>query len=279
MPPRGLLDDLAWTNLHKNSFFRLTVEAAVQAKMRSAYDIASAFFDQSLTEKIGSRQTANAGYRPYGIERSKSPEHFDEIESFSVTRKTTPPQFENEIADQLHGRLLDLLDLLEPIAEEIVAAIASRVADVPRERFRSGLREWSYVQLNRRFEVHDGAEFTSDAHDDACVLTLMSNTGPGLEIQGPDGCFYPIEIAPTELIAFPGEVLSLLSGRTLPATFHRVRVAPGQRRRMALLLFADLDPRRCMPWVINDSNRDVDMRKFVLQSPTFHGLEAWKLQE
>jgi len=279
MPPGGLVDDLAWADLNKTGFFRLPVEVEVQAKIQGAYDVASVFFDQSIGEKIGSRRSENTGYRPYGIERSKSLDHFDEIESFSVTRKVALTRFENDPATNLHEQLLELLNLLEPAAEGIVADIAARIAGASREKFKSELRKWSYIQLNHRFDVHDGAEFTSAVHDDACVLTLMSNTGPGLEIKSPDGRFRPIEIARTEVIAFPGEILSLLSGRMLPATHHRVRALPGQGKRMALLLFADLDPRRCIPWIINDSNRDINMCELVLKSPTTHGLEAWRLED
>jgi hypothetical protein len=60
--------------------------------------------------------------------------------------------------------------------------------------------------------------------------------------------------------------------------FHRVRPESSCAERIALLFFADINPRLCEPWVRNEINQDVDIGALVLKNPKRFGLDEWKLE-
>ena len=80
---------------------------------------------------------------------------------------------------------------------------------------------------------------------------------------------------PDEILVFPGEILWLLSGGVLVPLHHRVRPNSNYEERLSLLYFADIDPRLCMPWCVNEINRTVDIGKRVRENPTRFGLAEW----
>lgn len=264
--------------LSDQRYTRLCITPDVQCLIRDIYSAGAAFFGLAEDIKLKQRSTENSGYRPYGVERSRTSAYFDHIESFSVSRRASssrePVSF--AVAETLSKLMLKLFDIYEPFVEDLVTRFAQKIDPaIKPDRFKGALRDWSYLQLNHRVSIPSSKTFISDLHEDACILTILSNNGPGLEIENSVGDMIPVSIAEQELICFSGEILSLLSGGMFHPAYHRVRALPDQMERMAIALFADLDPKACQPWVVTNSNRGVDIGDFVRRSPTLHGLEPW----
>jgi hypothetical protein len=112
--------------------------------------VAPAFFRLPADEKGKSRLGPAAGYCPYGIEYSNSPEHPDEMETFSATaasasqRAAVPPG----TARDLHDRTTEAFQLLEPIAERIIVALAEDLTgQLWSASLQNGLHRWSCLQV------------------------------------------------------------------------------------------------------------------------------------
>jgi isopenicillin N synthase-like dioxygenase len=78
-----------------------------------------------------------------------------------------------------------------------------------------------------------------------------------------------------ELLLMSGEILSLLSGGKIPPTYHRVRPIAKNTERLSLLFFGDIDPALCKPWIVNDTNANIDIGDRVLNNSTRFGLAKW----
>jgi isopenicillin N synthase-like dioxygenase len=172
--------------------------------------------------------------------------------------------------------MLILFDLIEPMVEDITGRAASRLTGIPAEKkFFGSFRNWSMLQLNYSRPSSTEAEFINEVHEDGCLMTVMTVTGPGLELKVSDGSFLPMQ--PTgEFLFMSGEILSLLSGDCIPAIYHRVRTAPTLGERMSLLFFADINPDLCTPWISNEANANIDIGRRVLENSTRYGLTKWK---
>ncbi len=108
-------------------------------------------------------------------------------------------------------------------------------------------------------------------------MTVMTVTGPGLELKAPDDLFVPMQ-PKRELLFMSGEILNLLSGGHIPTIYHRVRSVPVLQQRMSLLFFADMSPTLCEPWISNETNAGINISERVLQNSTRYGLTEWKFE-
>ncbi|EAQ01442.1 probable oxidoreductase [Pseudooceanicola batsensis HTCC2597] len=73
-------------------------------------------------------------------------------------------------------------------------------------------------------------DFGIGAHTDYGCLTLLASDGvPGLEVQGRDGAWTPVEAAPGEFVINFGEMLEMWTGGQVRATPHRVRGTSDER--------------------------------------------------
>jgi isopenicillin N synthase-like dioxygenase len=229
-------------------------------------------------EKMTSRMPLDTGYRPFGIEYSQSAAHPDEVESFSVSRrvKNCGPALISGSARVLHDTMHCLFDLIEPLAARMTDQIASEyIKRSEAAKLRGALQHWSLLQLNYSRPSATEAEYINELHEDGCLMTIMTVSGPGLELQASDGSFTPIR--PTEdLLLLSGEILWLLSGGKVPAIYHRVRTIPSCSQRMSLLFFADIDPSLCQPWIENENNKGIDIGDRVLTNAARYGLTEWK---
>jgi isopenicillin N synthase-like dioxygenase len=121
------------------------------------------------------------------------------------------------------------------------------------------------------------AEYINELHEDGCLMTVMTVTGPGLELRTGDGSFMPAQ--PTgQLLFMSGEILNLLSGGLIPPVYHRVRTTRALEERMSLLFFADMNPALCSPWISNDANSGIDIGKRILTNATRYGLTEWEAE-
>jgi isopenicillin N synthase-like dioxygenase len=226
------------------------------------------------------RLSGDFGYRPVGIEYSQSPDRPDPIESFTVSSRTKDQILElhSKNARALYQRMLDTIELLEPLAEELTVQLATLLAKSDYHTLlRGAVRDWSSFQLNYSRPANVTSEFIHEAHEDGHLFTIACATAPGLEILRSDGTHYPCTNAEPTLVVMPGEIAWLLSGGQVMPIHHQVRRDPRLAERMALLFFVDIDPRLCVPWVRNQVNAGINIGARVLTNSTRFGVRPFTL--
>jgi isopenicillin N synthase-like dioxygenase len=235
------------------------------------------FFTADIRHKMSAQLPLDTGYRPLGIEYSRSPDTPDEMESFSISHRLPACEqiLPSRLAENLRQDMLKLFDTIEPMVEDLTSRIASCLTGRPLAKGLHGsFRNWSLLQLNYSLPSLATNEHINELHEDGCLMTVMTVTGPGLELKGPGGSFLPLE--PTgELLFMSGEILNLLSGGRIPAIYHRVRSVPTLQQRMSLLFFADMSPIVCKPWISNETNDGINIGERVLKNSTRYGLAEW----
>lgn len=270
-------DDLV-AALRSAGYFKVRCDHDLTAIIQGAFDEAERFFSLPLELKTRSALAGEMeGYRGYASEYCEVEDRPDLCESFWLHAFNI---------DQARARF-DGSGL--PLYERVVAAaarfdlIVSRLilsmerhywgstSDRPRFRTEFG----SHLQLNYYAPRGEQRDLLLDPHEDGLLFTLLSATAPGLEIRNPDGSFTPMQTAVGELLIFPGEIVTLLSGGEIAPLYHRVRHRPDVPKRMSLMYFSNPNAsrtRRLKPWRETPINRDVDIMRRVIENPIKFGL-------
>jgi isopenicillin N synthase-like dioxygenase len=262
-------------------FVSMKTPEPLRDKLHAVFSAGRAFFNASADEKLLNQLLLDTGYRPRGLEYSKSPDHPDEMESFSVRRRLGDGQtgLHSTSAKILYLQMLDLASSLEPLVESFISSVATKLTGTLIDQsFRGAFSNWSLLQMNYSRPADTHGDYINDCHEDGCLITITSVTSPGLELQVRDGSFIPMTPTADELLLMSGEILSLLSGGKIQPTYHRVRPIPGASERLSLLFFADMHPTLCKPWILNDTNIDVDIGNRVLENSSRFGLAKWTLE-
>jgi isopenicillin N synthase-like dioxygenase len=261
-------------------FASIKASDSMRDKLLTLFDAGRAFFNSSAEEKLLNKLPFDTGYRPRGQEYSDSPDHPDDMESFSVSRRLQESHagLNSYSAKNLYNQMLELFGFLEPLVENFTTHLAAKVAgSTVSHEFRGAFGEWSLLQMNYSRPAQACGEYINDCHEDGCLMTVISVTGPGLELRASDGSFIPVFPKNGEILLMSGEILFLLSGGKIPPIYHRVRATLDFNERMSLLFFADMHPSLCSPWITNETNIDVDIGNRVLDNSTRYGLTKWTL--
>jgi isopenicillin N synthase-like dioxygenase len=259
-----------------NSFVIVNVSHVLIAKVGGAFDKASAFFQQSLETKMACSLAQDMGYRPYGVEYSQSPSFPDQIESFSISMRAPidSSQLNTPKGVALNQQMIALFSEFEGLAESFALKLAARFSDTPRHELTGTLRNWSRLQINYCQPKTLSSPLINETHEDGNFLTVTCATGPGLQLKVRNE-FIPITTAEDQILIIAGEIASLLSGGQISPTFHRVVTHSELDKRLALIFFADIDPASCLPWVVNQNNRNIDIGKRVWDSVDRFGLNGF----
>jgi isopenicillin N synthase-like dioxygenase len=262
-----------------NGFLLLEVSSELNDSIQGIFEAALTFFGRGLSEKLANRLPEEMGYRPFGIEYSQVPTVPDQIESFSVTARHSRAEVNlpSQSAKFLWTRLSDTFDMLERIAESLAVQLA---AEISGQSFASMLqgafRQWSRLQLNYSRPMEVASPFINEVHEDGNLITIACSTGPGLEVRTSSHEFTQVTTDPGKVVVMPGEIAWLLSGGKVAPLYHRVRPEPRIKERMALLLFGDIDPRACEPWIRNEINSGIDVGARVQRSVNRFGLKGFE---
>jgi isopenicillin N synthase-like dioxygenase len=271
--PKNLVE-----RLKVDGYMLLPLTQAASEVVAATFDAAYPFFRAPLEEKTSNSLPQDMGYRPIGVEYSQSPERPDLAESFAASARTSAAieELRSPSARVLYERMLAVIDVFEPMAEELTVWLADAISGRPLgHNLRGAFRRWSRLQLNYSRPADATSPLINDPHEDGDLLTIACATGPGLELQKAGGEFIPITTATNEVLVMPGEIAWLLSGGQIRPLWHRVRREPGCGERMSLLFFGDIDPSVCDPWVPNSVNSGVDIGARVLTSVTRFGLKGF----
>ncbi len=261
-----------------DGFVAIKVSGLLHDKLEDIFKAGQVFFNENPADKLTNQLHLETGYRPMGLEYSTSPDHPDEMESFSVSRRinSIAANLTSKSAKILYVLMLDLLDFLVPLVEDFTTAAATRLTGTSFERkFEGAFDSWSILQINYSRPALVSAEYINDCHEDGNLMTVLCVTGPGLELQLPDGSFLPMSPTTDKLLFMSGEILHLLSGGRVRPTYHRVRSTPECHERMSLLFFADIHPKHCNPWISTESNHGVNIRERMLHNSARFGLTKW----
>lgn len=247
-------------------------------RMEKLYSAARAFFERPAEEKEGNILPEDCGYRPAGVEYSTTPDMPDLLESYTASARTIDASAEQSspYARTLHAAAMEVFDILEPIAEDVATAL-SRLLSGRSADLSGAFRRWSRLQINSACVGESPRGLINELHEDGHLLTIWSATAPGLELQiGSE--FIPVDPIQGGFLIFPGEAARLLSGGVVKPMFHRVRRLPGIDSRLSSVLFADVDPLRCVPWGSNEVSASPDIGRWVLSHLTRSGLRGFGLE-
>ena len=263
-------------SLLKTGFHLFRVSDDLRDQLDRTFTAGGQFFRSPLESKSGTGLPGDSGYRPFGIEYSASPDRPDQMESFTVSHRTSndylslPPG----AARELSKAMCDLKARIEQIAQDLLEVIQARYMKSKQNRV-SQFSRWSILQLNFSQPSRTPERCINELHEDGCLFTIAAVTSPGLEVRMPDGSFEPISTSHDQLLLMAGEILTLLSGGEIASCYHRVKTIPYLVDRMSLLMFADIDPKFCTPWIEAKINAGIDVGAKVLTNATRFGLTEW----
>src|SRR4051812_24235545 len=108
-------------NLQRQGTISVRLEPAVRDAIGRAFQTAAEFFHNPQEQKLRHVLAEECGYRARGIEYSASPDHPDEIESFTACPRVHPAPGELELpsARALYEQMETVFIHLERVAEAI----------------------------------------------------------------------------------------------------------------------------------------------------------------
>jgi isopenicillin N synthase-like dioxygenase len=251
---------------------KLRIGRETQRQIENTFDISRGFFARPLPEKRSFALPAFVeGYRDIGLEYSLQPDRPDLTESFSVwNRNRGRTESAGWVAAcPLHAEMRRMSDALAPLIADVFQSMADRWAPgTTGPRFEKA----SYLQINYYEPAQHRRDILQDGHEDGHLITAVTATGPGLEIDTGDG-YQPVVLAPDELLLMPGSLLTLMSGGEIQPLYHRVKNSFRQDSRYSMMLFINPDGDQTLePWIRNETNAGVDIIEQANALPQKFGL-------
>jgi isopenicillin N synthase-like dioxygenase len=251
---------------------KLRIGRDIRRQISHTFDIARGFYAQPLPEKRSFALPAFVeGYRDIGLEYSMRPDRPDLTESFSVWNRNRARTEEWVTTCPIHMEMRRTIDALTAPIDELFQSMADRWApgsEGPR------VKKASYLQINYYEPAQHSRDMLQDGHEDGHLLTLVTATGPGLEIESGDG-YVPAEVAEDEMLIMPGSLLTLMTGGRIPALYHRVRNSFRKEARYSMMYFVNPESDQVLePWIRNESNAGIDIIEEANKLPQKFGLPS-----
>jgi isopenicillin N synthase-like dioxygenase len=233
------------------------------------FEAARQFFARDGEWKIRhSVPDRNIGYREQGHAHAGSPESLDLNESFLYWkgRRALYPDPE-EI-----GVLLSALDEYEVVVARLIREILDDLRDGYRYEGPLDFEDDSLIQINF-FSLASRRELLQQSHEDATLLTIIAADSTGLEIIR-DGVAEPVDLETSQMLVMPGSTMTKMTGGRIPPLYHQVRNL-GRLGRLSVPYFVNLSTARPIdPFVVNDTNRFLDIREHIADVPRKFGLKG-----
>lgn len=261
--------------LERDGFLVLAASDPLARCIRALWRAGETFFALPKEAKRRNSLSEDDGYHDIGREYSDRPDRPDLAESFwaRLLHAEATHRFPDEPGRRLHAAALIACAELEALLSPVTEALARHYAERWSPELAFACDRASHLQFNRYQPASQGRELLTDAHEDGLYLTLLFADAPGLEVLTPTGQWLPLQPRPSELIAMPGEIFSLLCGYRVRPLLHRVRRHPEVKRRFAMMYFANPNPSGSFrPWIANETNRGVDIIQRSIVNPTRYGL-------
>ncbi|WP_371622389.1 isopenicillin N synthase family oxygenase [Streptomyces sp. NBC_01116] len=242
----------------RTGFFVVRGHGIAREVFDDAYDASLRFFGLPLERKREfpmSTSTARGDndYSPYGYSALLSENAYaytgkpgmpsDYVEKFSTGRlilddEEKLPFPEDESGAQLRTALKRYFAACETVAGRIAELLALAL-DLPRDFFATRTNT-SNDSLRSHLYPGVAPEFLNDQgmgqHTDGTLITLLTQDGPGLQLQDRSGRWLDIEVPERDsFIVNIGDLMARWSNDEYVSTPHRVRLA--DRRRQSIVFF------------------------------------------
>jgi len=249
---------------------KIRIGRDIRRQIAHTFEIARGFYARPLPEKRSFALPAFVeGYRDIGLEYSMRPDRPDLTESFSVWNRNRARTEEWVTTCPIHIEMRRTIDALTMPIDELFQSMADRWApgvDGPR------VKTASYLQINYYEPAQHSRDMLQDGHEDGHLLTLVTATGPGLEIDTGDG-YQPAEVAEDEMLIMPGSLLTLMTGGKISPLYHRVRNSFRKEARYSMMYFVNPESdQELEPWIRNESNAGIDIIEQANALPQKFGL-------
>ena len=239
---------------------------------------ARAYFAQPLSEKRRYAEPRYVeGYRDIGLEYSQIASRPDLTESFSLwNRNRARTEAAGWIQDcPIHAALRRTADDLAFYVGELFQTMTDKWAPgTTAPRFAKA----SYMQLNYYEPAQHSRDILQDGHEDGHLLTVVTATGPGLEIEIETETgrrYQPAQLAENEMLIMPCSLLTLMTGGAIQPLFHQVKNSFLKEPRYSMMFFVNPESDQVLePWIRNDSNRDADVIAEANALPMKFGLPS-----
>ena len=255
----GDRDDTVASAIHRacveTGFFVVTGHG-LEREIDEVFRVARAFFARSQAEKEQIPRIDRYGYVPHAdraIDTSRTSGHTEYLD-LGLHDEVPMPSVRGfaDAVGAYQDRAIDVAgDLLAVMAESIGAG-----ASFFRERMHDPqcrLRMLHYFAADR--EGDRALPIPTRAHTDYGAITLLATDGvPGLEVEGLDGGWAPVEAPAGSLVVNLGDMLARWSNDRYRSTPHRV-VGPVGRERFSIPLFVNPDPStvvECIPACVSE---------------------------
>ncbi len=260
----------------RTGFFVVRGHGIPREVFDDAYDASLRFFRLPLERKREfpmSTSTARGDndYSPYGYSALLSENAYaytgkpgmpsDYVEKFSTGRlilndEEKLPFPEDESGAQLRAALKRYFAACETVAGRIAELLALAL-DLPRDFFATRTNT-SNDSLRSHLYPGVAAEFLNDQgmgqHTDGTLITLLTQDGPGLQLQDRSGRWLDIDVPERDsFIVNIGDLMARWSNDEYVSTPHRVRLADRQRQSIVFFKLANDDTViECFPKFASD---------------------------
>jgi len=237
-------------------------------RLAGVIEEAGAFFAQDAGSKLRyAVPNRTTGYRPHAYAHAGDPDRPDLNDSFLYWPQPsrTPPN-PLEIKS-----FLDAAEAYRQVAaritNDLVAALRTRYdyhGELPFE-------DASVLQVNS-FTKPSEEPLLQQLHEDGTLITVIWANAPGLEGRLGER-MHSFAFRPDEVVVMAGGVLTAMTGGAIAPLYHQVRNHRNPERKSVMYFVSPNADAEIQPFVVNDSNRDTDIRKLVLENPeSYFGL-------
>lgn len=265
MPMTMLLDRIL-----TDGYATVRLDPSDADRLAILYREASDFFARGTESKLRhSTPNLGTGYRPHGAAHSGYADKPDQNDSFLYwTPSYKVPPNAGEI-----GAFLTASEAYR----QVVARITGELISELRKRYDSDAQapfeKASVLQINSYAELSD-EDLLQQPHEDADFLTVIWASEPGLELVV-NGVSRPMDFPADEVAIMPGSVMTAMTGGEIAPQDHLVRNHRTMGRKSIMYFVSPDVDSPIEPFVVNDFNRSMDIRRLVVNNPQNHfGLTA-----
>ncbi len=227
-----------------------------QALIDDCLDRFKDFFAQDESRKLRYHVAGIGGargYTPFGVETAKGATHHDLKEFWQIGRELPPGhRYRSSMPDNVwiegdpgfRKAALELWESFDRMGRKLLESIADYLG-LDHRWFDDKVAEGnSVLRVIHYPPLREGASgVRAGAHEDINVITLLLGAEEGgLELQGRNGRWLPVNPPPGTLVCNVGDMLQRLTNHVLPSTTHRVVNPTGARARR---------PRYSMPFFLH----------------------------
>lgn len=234
----------SFNTLRQTGHQSLSCPEEVRDGIDQILETAYAFFQDSEVSKRAYQTDTGEGYRAFANEYTDSPTQPDLVECFSCSLpRSYELSFPTGAGSDLYNAMIRANASYAALAEQLARGLFTELDLFSASPFDLGFLNWSRLQVNYGEGYRASRDLLHVLHEDGDLFTIAFATAPGLELitdSGPADLWQPDNC---QLTLLAGGILTCITKSAVRTGFHQVRCHPEVHRRLAILYFADFDPR------------------------------------